>query len=76
MTKEQILQWFGAIFIALGHILNTLGSQYHHDFWNILAFTIGTLSFFVWTIIVRNRPQMSVNIIALAAMAVGLYKGL
>ncbi|NDF98837.1 MAG: hypothetical protein EB101_07930 [Chitinophagia bacterium] len=73
---DEALQWGGAFFIGAGHVLNTLGSQYHRDLYNIIAFTIGTLFFFAWTIRVANKPQMAVNILALATMAVGLFKGL
>lgn len=73
---NELLQWTGAFFIGAGHILNTLGSAYHKDLWNILAFAIGTLLFFAWTVRVANKPQMVVNIVALATMAVGLFKAL
>lgn len=78
MTKRinDSLQWFGAIFIMVGHLLNTLGVEYHHDVLNILAFAIGTSAFLVWTIRVTNKPQMTVNIVALIFMGAGLIKGL
>lgn len=78
MTKriDDSLQWFGAIFIMVGHLLNTLGVKYHNDVWNITAFAIGTLAFLVWTIRVTNKPQMTVNIVALIFMGAGLIKGL
>lgn len=78
MTKRinDSLQWFGAIFIMVGHLLNTLGVEYHHDVLNILSFAIGTLAFLVWTIRVTNKPQMTVNIVALIFMGAGLIKGL
>ena len=71
---NEILQWAGAFFIGAGHVLNTLGSAYHKDFWNIAAFAIGTVLFLAWTIRVANKPQMAVNVLALATMAVGLAK--
>lgn len=77
MTKEkvnEIIQWSGAFFITAGHVLNTLGSSYHKDFWNIVTFAIGTALFLTWTIRVVNKPQMAVNIAALITMAVGLAK--
>jgi hypothetical protein len=76
INKNEILQWTGAFFITAGHVLNTLGSVYHKDIWNIAAFAVGTLLFLTWTIRVANKPQMAVNIAALATMAVGLYKAL
>ena len=78
MTSKvnEALQWSGALFIGAGHVLNTLGSQYHHDLYNIIAFAVGTLFFLAWTMRVANKPQMAVNMLALATMAVGLFKGL
>ena len=74
INKNEVLQWTGAFFITAGHVLNTMGSAYHRDTWNIIAFAVGTLLFLTWTIRVANKPQMAVNIAALATMAVGLYK--
>ena len=73
---NEVLQWIGAFFITMGHVLNTLGSAYHRDVWNIVAFAIGTTLFLLWTLRVHNKPQMAVNIAALATMAVGLYKAM
>jgi hypothetical protein len=73
---NEILQWVGAFFISVGHVLNTMGSAYHGDFWNIAAFAVGTLAFLIWTVRVANKPQMAVNLIGLSAIAVGLFKGL
>ena len=74
MRFNDALQWFGAVFIMIGHLLNTLGVEYHYDVLNIGAFAIGTLAFLVWTIRVSNKPQMTVNIVALIFMAFGLVK--
>jgi hypothetical protein len=74
INKNEVLQWTGAFFITAGHVLNTLGSAYHKDVWNIAAFAVGTALFLTWTIRVANKPQMAVNVAALATMAVGLYK--
>ena len=76
LDKDEVLQWTGAFFITAGHVLNTMGSAYHRDTWNIAAFAVGTVLFLTWTIRVENKPQMAVNVAALATMAVGLYKAL
>lgn len=70
MLINNILQWVGAVFIIAGHLLNTLAV----DGWNIAAFFVGTVCFLLWTIRVANKPQMAVNVVALATMAVGLLK--
>ena len=76
INKDEVLQWTGAFFITAGHVLNTMGSAYHRDVWNIAAFAVGTLVFLAWTIRVANKPQMAVNVAALATMAVGLFRAL
>jgi len=72
---DDNLQWAGAFFIALGHVLNTIGVDAHHDFWNIVAFAIGTICFFMWAWREHNRPQVAVNIASLAVITVGIAKG-
>ena len=74
INKDEVLQWSGAFFITAGHVLNTMGSAYHKDFWNIIVFAVGTVLFLTWTIRVANKPQMAVNIAALATMSVGLFR--
>lgn len=75
MTKDQRinegLQWVGAVFIILGHSLNALGNQ---DPWNIVAFFLGTIAFFTWTIRVGNRPQGLVNVIAITTCLLGFFR--
>jgi len=76
LNKDEVLQWTGAFFITAGHVLNTMGSAYHKDVWNIAAFAVGTVLFLTWTIRVANKPQMAVNVAALATMVVGLFRAL
>ena len=70
MNSNEVLQWFGALFIIAGHVLNAIGL----DGWNILAFTVGTIAFLTWTIRVSNHPQMTVNTVALVICALGLWR--
>ena len=75
MTQTQIdntLQWTGAVAIIAMHVLNALGPEAYP--WNIIAAFIGTLAFLSWTIRVRNLPQFTVNVVALAIGFVGLYR--
>jgi len=69
---NDILQWTGAVFIIAGHSLNAMGPSAYP--YNILAFFVGTILFMAWTIRVANRPQLMVNIVALAIGASGLVK--
>lgn len=69
---NEVLQWIGAVAIIAGHVLNALGPEAYP--WNIVAFTVGTVLFLAWTIRVANKPQMLVNVVALALGVVGLFK--
>ena len=69
---NDVLQWTGAVFIIAGHSLNAVGPSVYP--WNILAFFLGTILFMAWSIRVANKPQLLVNIVALAIGASGLYK--
>lgn len=73
---NELLQWTGAILIVAGHALNSLGSEYHRDFWNIASFTLGTALFLIWALRVKNKPQATVNVISITIMLAGLYKSL
>ena len=75
MTQTQIdntLQWSGAAAIIAIHVLNAAGPEAYP--YNIIAAFIGTVLFLAWTIRVRNAPQFTVNVVALAIGFVGLYK--
>ena len=69
---NEILQWSGAVFIIAGHSLNAVGPAAYP--YNILAFFIGTVLFMAWSIRVANKPQLLVNIVALAIGLTGLAK--
>ena len=69
---NDVLQWTGAVFIIAGHSLNAVGPSVYP--YNILAFFLGTVLFLTWTIRVANKPQLMVNIVALAIGASGLYR--
>ena len=69
---NDILQWTGAVFIIAGHSLNAVGPAAYP--YNILAFFVGTVLFMAWSIRVANRPQLLVNIVALAIGLTGLVK--
>ena len=70
MKFNDIIQWIGAVFIIIGHICNAIGPDAYP--WNIVAFTLGTVMFLIWTIRVLNKPQMAVNIVAIVTCAIGL----
>jgi len=72
LKTNEILQWTGAVFIIAGHSLNAVGPEAYP--YNILAFFVGTVLFMTWSIRVANKPQLLVNIVALAIGLTGLVK--
>ena len=69
---NDILQWTGAVAIIAMHVLNAMGPEAYP--YNIIAAFVGTVAFLAWTVRVRNLPQFTVNVIALAIGFVGLYR--
>ena len=69
---NDILQWTGAVAIIAMHILNAVGPEAYP--YNIVAAFVGTVAFLAWTVRVKNLPQFTVNVIALAIGFVGLWK--
>jgi membrane-bound acyltransferase YfiQ involved in biofilm formation len=72
IDTNEALQWAGALFIIAGHSLNAMGPAAYP--YNILTFFVGTIMFFAWTIRVANKPQMLVNVVAMAIGLVGLVR--
>ena len=69
---NNILQWSGAVAIIAMHILNAMGPEAYP--WNIVSAFVGTVLFLAWTVRVRNAPQFTVNVVALAIGLAGLFK--
>lgn len=72
LDTNELLQWAGAVFIIGGHSLNAVGPEAYP--YNILTFFIGTILFLIWTIRVANKPQLLVNIVAMAIGLTGLVR--
>jgi energy-converting hydrogenase Eha subunit E len=70
MRLNDILQWTGAVFIIIGHIFNSIGPSVYP--YNIVAFTLGTVAFMTWAVLVKNRPQTIVNVVAIVTCLIGL----
>ena len=70
INKEEVLQWIGAVAIIAGHVCNAVGPKAYP--YNIITFGVGTVCFMSWSILVRNRPQLAVNVVAMVTCAVGL----
>jgi len=71
MHTDEVLQWIGAIFVIVGHTLNSIGPETYP--WNIVAFLFGTIAFFIWAIRIRSRPQILVNVVALSLIVAGIF---
>jgi hypothetical protein len=69
---DDTLQWSGAVAIIAGHILNAIGPSVYP--YNIATFAVGTVFFLAWAIRVTNKPQMLVNVVALAIGLAGLAR--
>lgn len=69
---NEVFQWIGAVFIIIGHVFNAIGPSVYP--YNIVAFTLGTIFFLTWTLRVKNKPQMIVNVVAITTCLTGLTK--
>lgn len=74
MTTQDKLQWLGAAAMIGAQIITSLAPQLYP--YNIVLFTVGGLAFLAWGFMVRNRPQIAVNIVGLIICAGGLFKAL
>ena len=74
MTTQDKLQWLGAASMIAAQIITSLFPLLYP--YNIVLFTVGGLAFLTWGILVKNRPQIVVNIVGLIICAGGLYKAL
>lgn len=74
MTKEDGLQWFGASNMIAAQVITSLFPVLYP--YNIVLFALGGMSFLVWGILVKNRPQIMVNIVGLVICVGGLFKAL
>lgn len=72
--NNEHIQWTGAVAIIAGHSLNAVGPAAYP--WNIYAFAVGTLAFLTWSIRVKNRPQLAVNLVALGLGLAGIWRAI
>ena len=72
MTTQDKLQWLGAAAMIGAQIITSLFPLLYP--YNIVLFTVGGLAFLTWGFMVRNRPQIAVNIVGLIICAGGLFK--
>ena len=70
LSINDIIQWVGAVFVIGGHSLNAMGPSVYP--YNILVFFVGTSLFLTWSIRVANKPQLIVNVVAMAIGITGI----
>ena len=69
---NELIQWVGTLFVLLMYGLMNLAPELAP--WNLVAGLLGSICYFVWTIRVRNRPQLIINIVAMTLCVAGLVK--
>ena len=69
---NEIIQWTGTAFIlAMYAVMNIFPQQIIY----IQLFgLLGAISFFTWTVRVKNWPQMTINAVAMTLCVVGLLR--
>jgi hypothetical protein len=72
MKLNDVLQWTGAVFIIGMHVGNAMGPIAYP--WTLIGAFGGTVCFMVWSARVANKPQLLVNVVALAILLAGLYR--
>jgi hypothetical protein len=73
INKDQVLQWTGTVCILTMYVLMNFFRELALDPWFGL---LGGVCYLAWAYRAANRPQMLVNVVAIAVCAVGLFKAL
>jgi hypothetical protein len=71
-NANEIIQWTGTVFILAMYAVMNLFPQ--HIIYIQLFGLLGAVSFFAWTVRVKNYPQMTINAVAMTLCVVGLIK--
>ncbi len=69
---DNILQWAGTVCLLTMYVLMSFFPTLHP--WNIVCGVLGGVCYLLWTVRVRNKPQMLVNGVAIAIGLAGLFK--
>jgi hypothetical protein len=69
---NEIIQWTGTVFILVMYAVMNIIPQ--HIVLIQLFGLLGAVSFFVWTVRVKNYPQMTINAVAMTLCVVGLIR--
>ena len=69
---NEIIQWTGTAFILIMYAVMNLFPE--HTALTQSAGLLGAISFFTWTLRVRNYPQMTINAVAITLCVAGLVR--
>ena len=69
---NETIQWLGTLFILAMYAVMNLFPE--HIIFIQLFGLLGAICFFTWTVRVKNRPQMLINLVAINLCFLGLIK--
>ena len=72
MNLNNVIQWAGTACFMVMYSLMSFFPNLHP--WNIVAGALGGTLYLVWSLRVKNSPQMITNLVGIAICAVGLFK--
>lgn len=69
---NEVIQWVGTGFVLGMYTLMNLFPELTP--WNLVMGLGGSIMYFIWTLRVKNYPQMVINIVAMTLCVLGLFK--
>lgn len=73
-NTNNILQWLGTAALMVMYVIMSFFPEQRP--WNLVAGLVGGSCFLLWTIRVKNTPQMIINLIGVLVCAAGIYTAL
>ncbi len=71
---NDVIQWTGTLFVLVMYLVMNVFPE--HILFIQLFGLLGAITYFTWTVRVKNYPQMMINIVAMTLCVVGLLKHL
>ncbi len=71
-TLNDLIQWVGTAFVLSMYLVMNVFPE--HIVFIQLFGLLGAVSFFLWTVRVRNYPQMLINVVAITLCVTGLLR--
>ncbi len=69
---NETIQWLGTVFVLVMYAIMNLAPELAP--WNLIMGLLGSICYFIWTVRVKNRPQMLINVVAMTLCVLGLLK--